>query len=61
MAVPEERMSLGGGGEVSGGIIKDSFLVLGTLKAQAGFTVYRVRFKVSVVCIARSLYSGVAC
>lgn len=57
MAVPEERMSLGGGGgEVSGGIIKDSFLILGTLKAQAGFTVYRVRFKVSVVCVARSLY-----
>lgn len=44
---PGEVMPSGEGGAVSGRILKDSFSVIGTLKAQAGFTVYTIRFKVS--------------
>ena len=42
-------MSQGAGGGVeafSGTVVKGSFEVVGTLKAQAGFTVYKIRFKV---------------
>ena len=36
--------------QVSSGLVpvKDSFAVTGTAKAQAGFTVYQIRFKVCV-------------
>ena len=42
------HQSAGGGVEgFSGGVIKGSFVVAGAQKAQAGFTVYKLRFKVS--------------
>ena len=44
-----EMVPQGDVGEVvplSGRIMKESFAVVDTLKAQGGFTVYRIRFKV---------------
>ena len=32
---------------VSGVVVRDSFTIVETLKVEAGFTVYRTRFKVS--------------
>ncbi len=40
------------------GVIKGSFVVVGTLKAQGGFTVYKVRFKVSILWSQREDLSG---
>lgn len=33
-------------GVISGVVVRDSFAIVGTLKAEAGFTVYKTRFKV---------------
>lgn len=56
---PEGRTSLGSVGEgkaLPNGVVRGSFSVAGAGKAQAGFTVYQIRFKVChlwchVVCV----------
>lgn len=46
----------GGGVEAfSGEVIKGSFVVAGTQKAQAGFTVYKIRFRVSNINLRRNI------
>ena len=48
---PDGTTSPGGAGEARstpGRVLRNSFSIIGTLKAPAGFTVYRIRFKVRV-------------